>query len=65
MAFTLIFRALTNMNLAAWIIKRLTPLFTAADGYVGLAIIYGAMRSSGLSEFKGPQSLNQQLRQYT
>lgn len=42
-SFMLIFRALTNMNLAAWIIKSLTLLFTAADGYVGLTIIYGAM----------------------
>lgn len=53
-AFTLIFRALTNMNLAAWIIKSLTPLFTAADGYVGLAIIYGAMAFFCFIGIQGP-----------
>ena len=53
-AFTLIFRALTNMNLAAWIIKSLTPLFTAADGYVGLAIIYGAMAFFWFIGIQGP-----------
>lgn len=42
------------MNLAAWIIKRLTPLFTAADGYVGLAIIYGAMAFFWFIGIQGP-----------
>ncbi|MDN5575697.1 MAG: PTS transporter subunit EIIC, partial [Pediococcus sp.] len=41
--FDMVFRALGNANLAAWIIQVLSPLFTAADGYFGLAIIYGAM----------------------
>lgn len=52
------------MNLAAWIIKSLTPLFTAADVYVGLTIIYGAIAFFWFIGIQGPQSLNQQLRQY-
>ena len=53
-SFKLIFRALTNMNLAAWIIKSLTLLFTAADGYVGLTIIYGAMAFFWFIGIQGP-----------
>ncbi|WP_353949140.1 lactose-specific PTS transporter subunit EIIC [Sporolactobacillus sp. Y61] len=41
--FDIVFRALANGNLAEWIINVLAPLFRAADGYLGLAIIYGAM----------------------
>lgn len=53
-AFTLIFRALTGTNLAAWIIQVLSPLFTAADGYFGLAIIYGAMAFFWFIGIQGP-----------
>ncbi len=42
------------MNLAAWIIKSLTPLFTAADGYVGLTIIYGAIAFFWFIGIQGP-----------
>lgn len=52
--FTLAFRAATGTNLAAWIIQVLSPLFTAADGYVGLAIIYGAMAFFWFIGIQGP-----------
>ncbi|RMC42395.1 PTS lactose transporter subunit IIB [Lactobacillus sp. ESL0233] len=52
--FSLVFRALTGTNLAAWIIQVLSPLFTAADGYVGLAIVYGAMAFFWFIGIQGP-----------
>lgn len=52
--FTLAFRAVTGTNLAAWIIQVLSPLFTAADGYIGLAIIYGAMAFFWFIGIQGP-----------
>lgn len=52
--FTLIFRALTSTNLAAWIIQILSPLFTAADGYLGLAVVYGAMAFFWFIGIQGP-----------
>lgn len=48
------FRTLTHTNLAAWIIEVLAPLFTAADGYVGLAIVYGAMAFFWFIGIQGP-----------
>ncbi|MFQ6793323.1 PTS lactose transporter subunit IIBC [Thomasclavelia sp.] len=41
--FDLIFRNITGINFAEGVIQVFQPLFTAADGYIGLAIIYGAM----------------------
>ncbi|APX72969.1 lactose/cellobiose PTS transporter subunit IIB [Companilactobacillus allii] len=52
--FDIAFRAATGTNLAAWIIQVLAPLFTAADGYVGLAIIYGAMAFFWFIGIQGP-----------
>ena len=52
--FSLAFRAVTGTNLAAWIIQVLSPLFTAADGYFGLAIVYGAMAFFWFIGIQGP-----------
>lgn len=52
--FDIFFRMATGTNLAAWIIQVLAPLFTAADGYVGLAIIYGAMAFFWFIGIQGP-----------
>ena len=52
--FSLAFRAATGTNLAAWIIQVLSPLFTAADGYVGLALVYGAMAFFWFIGIQGP-----------
>lgn len=41
--FDLIFSNLTGMNFAQGVIIFFQPLFSAADGYIGLAIIAGAM----------------------
>lgn len=52
--FDIGFRKLTGTNLAAWIIEALAPLFTAADGYIGLAIIYGLMAFFWFIGIHGP-----------
>lgn len=52
--FSLAFRAATGTNLASWIIQVLSPLFTAADGYLGLAIVYGAMAFFWFIGIQGP-----------
>ncbi|WP_412989564.1 PTS lactose transporter subunit IIBC [Pediococcus siamensis] len=52
--FDMVFRAFANANLAAWIIQVLSPLFTAADGYFGLAIVYGAMAFFWFIGIQGP-----------
>ncbi|KRM87068.1 PTS lactose transporter subunit IIBC [Lacticaseibacillus thailandensis] len=52
--FDVVFRTLTHTNLAAWIIQVLSPLFTAADGYLGLAIVYGAMAFFWFIGIQGP-----------
>ncbi|WEV51451.1 PTS lactose transporter subunit IIBC [Lactobacillus sp. ESL0731] len=52
--FSLAFRAVTGTNLATWIIQILSPLFTAADGYFGLAIVYGAMAFFWFIGIQGP-----------
>lgn len=52
--FDIVFRMLTGTNLAAWIIQILSPLFTAADGYFGLAIVYGAMAFFWFIGIQGP-----------
>ncbi|MGQ2374271.1 lactose/cellobiose PTS transporter subunit IIB [Companilactobacillus zhachilii] len=52
--FDVFFRMATGTNLAAWIIQVLAPLFTAADGYVGLAIVYGAMAFFWFIGIQGP-----------
>lgn len=52
--FDVFFRMATGTNLAAWIIQVLSPLFTAADGYFGLAIVYGAMAFFWFIGIQGP-----------
>lgn len=52
--FDIVFRTLTGTNLAAWIIQVLSPLFTAADSYFGLAIVYGAMAFFWFIGIQGP-----------
>ena len=52
--FSLAFRAMTGTNLAAWIIQALSPLFTAADGYLGVAIVAGAMAFFWFIGIHGP-----------
>lgn len=36
-------RLFNDVSFAEWVIELLQPLFSAADGYVGIAIIWGAM----------------------
>lgn len=38
-----IVRLFNDVTFAEWVIELLQPLFSAADGYVGIAIIWGAM----------------------
>lgn len=52
--FDLVFRSLIGMSFSAWILVALKPLFTAADGYLGLAIIYGAMAMFWFVGIHGP-----------
>ena len=41
--FDLLFRTYVGINFAEGVITFFQPIFQAADGYIGLAIIYGAM----------------------
>lgn len=41
--FDIVFRAAFGICFAQGVIQVFQPLFTAADGYIGLAVIYGAM----------------------
>lgn len=52
--FDLIFRTLMGISFSSWILVALKPLFTAADGYLGLAIIYGAMAMFWFVGIHGP-----------
>lgn len=52
--FDIFFRHIADMNLAAGVIHLFQPLFTAADGYVGLAIIFGAMAFFWFVGIHGP-----------
>ncbi|URZ03625.1 lactose-specific PTS transporter subunit EIIC [Clostridium felsineum] len=52
--FDLVFRQVTGEVFSAWILDVLKPLFSAADGYVGLAIIYGAMAMFWFVGIHGP-----------
>ncbi len=52
--FDIVFRALTNQNLAEWIINVLSPIFKAADSWGGLALIYGAMPFFWFIGIQGP-----------
>lgn len=50
----LLIRYFYHMNFAQGIITLFQPLFTAADGYLGLAIIYGAMAMFWFIGIHGP-----------
>ncbi|SFM04113.1 PTS lactose transporter subunit IIBC [Pelosinus propionicus] len=51
---SIFFKDLAGMVFSAWILEVFKPLFTAADGYVGLAIIYGAMAMFWFIGIHGP-----------
>lgn len=48
------FETLMGMPFSAWILEIFKPLFTAADGYLGLAIIFGAMAFFWFVGIHGP-----------
>ena len=50
----LLVRQFSGVNFAAMVIQLFQPLFSAADGYVGLAIIYGAMAMFWFIGIHGP-----------
>lgn len=52
--FDLAFRNVFGFNFAEGVIEFFKPLFTAADGYLGLAIIYGAMSLFWFVGIQGP-----------
>lgn len=52
--FDLVFRNFVGVNFAEGVIQFFQPLFTAADGYLGLAIIYGAMSLFWFVGIQGP-----------
>lgn len=52
--FDIVFTTSTGMCFSAWLLEVLKPLFTAADGYTGVAIIYGAMAMFWFVGIHGP-----------
>lgn len=50
----ILFRRTTGTGFSEWILGVFQPLFTAADGYLGLAIIYGAMAFFWFVGIHGP-----------
>lgn len=52
--FDIVFTNFTGMCFSAWILEVLKPLFVAADGYLGVAIIYGAMAMFWFVGIHGP-----------
>lgn len=52
--FDLAFRNIADTGFASWIIEVFQPIFSAADGYVGLAIIFGAMAFFWFVGIHGP-----------
>lgn len=52
--FDYFFRSVIGFGFAQWIIELFKPLFSAADGYAGLAIIYGAMAFFWFVGIHGP-----------
>lgn len=53
-AFDLAFRNIFGFNFAQGVIEFFKPIFSAADGYIGLAIIYGAMSLFWFVGIQGP-----------
>ncbi|MDO4168807.1 MAG: PTS lactose transporter subunit IIBC [Lachnospiraceae bacterium] len=52
--FDFFFRKFIGVCFAQFVIEVFQPLFTAADGYIGLAIIYGAMAMFWFVGIQGP-----------
>lgn len=52
--FSIVFKDITGMMFGAWILEVFKPLFVAADGYIGVAIIYGAMAMFWFVGIHGP-----------
>lgn len=52
--FDIVFRMAFGMGFSAWILELFKPLFSAADGYLGLAIIFGAMAFFWFVGIHGP-----------
>ena len=52
--FDIIFVKLSGMCFSQWILEVLKPLFSAADGYLGLALIFGAMAFFWFVGIHGP-----------
>ncbi len=52
--FGIVFKEATGMMFGAWILEVFKPLFVAADGYIGVAIIYGAMAMFWFVGIHGP-----------
>nr|WP_276537062.1 PTS transporter subunit EIIC [Anaerosalibacter massiliensis] len=50
----ILFRYTTNTGFSEWVLGVFQPLFTAADSYLGLAIIYGAMAFFWFVGIHGP-----------
>ena len=53
-AGSIVFQHLTGMMFGVWILELFKPLFVAADGYIGVAIIYGAMAMFWFVGIHGP-----------
>ncbi|MGX7418039.1 lactose-specific PTS transporter subunit EIIC [Carnobacterium gallinarum] len=52
--FDLTFRSVAQTSFSAWIIDIFQPIFSAADGYPGLALIFGAMAFFWFIGIHGP-----------
>lgn len=52
--FSFVFRDVTCMLFGNWILELFKPLFQAADGYIGIALIYGAMAMFWFVGIHGP-----------
>lgn len=52
--FSICFQSVAGVAFGAWIIDVFKPLFVAADGYIGIAIIYGAMAMFWFMGIHGP-----------
>lgn len=52
--FSFVFRDVTGMLFGNWILELFKPLFQAADGYIGIAFIYGAMAMFWFVGIHGP-----------
>ena len=51
---SIVFKNVTGILFSAWILELFKPLFVAADGYIGIAIIYGAMAMFWFVGIHGP-----------